>query len=262
MIQSVGSIFRNFDNNAGGAGIHLTGSSIFPADKNGSISDGTIALGAADYRWAQIYSSVGSISTSDLHKKRDITDISQAERRVANHIRTLIKNYRFKDAYDQKGEDARIHTGVIAQEIEEAFVAEGLDAHRYGLFCSDDIYEVDGDNKFYVTSYEKDGEKYYTTIHEYTSEDEDAELRDDGFYYVNDSNIYSTTHSYTENDEGVVSVKIFSGKFVNSETPGATLARTVYAIRYEELLAFVVSNLASLDDIERLEARITALENV
>ena len=34
--------------------------------------------------------------------------------------------------------------GVIAQEAQQAFVAEGLDATRYALFCSDTWYEVNG----------------------------------------------------------------------------------------------------------------------
>jgi hypothetical protein len=33
---------------------------------------------------------------------------------------------------------------VIAQEVKVAFEAEGLDASRYALFCSDTWYEVDG----------------------------------------------------------------------------------------------------------------------
>ena len=53
----------------------------------------------------------------------------------------------------------------------------------------------------------------------------------------------------------------WTGEFVNADTPGAIVQSTEYSVRYEELLAFVVSNLASLEDIERLEARVEALEN-
>ena len=41
----------------------------------------------------------------------------------------------------EKGAAARIHVGVIAQEVQTAFAAEGLDASRYGLFCSDTWWE-------------------------------------------------------------------------------------------------------------------------
>ena len=54
------------------------------------------------------------------------------------------KVFQFKDAVEKKGGDARIHVGVVAQEVKAAFESEGLDASRYGLFCHDaweDEYE-------------------------------------------------------------------------------------------------------------------------
>ena len=35
---------------------------------------------------------------------------------------------------EDKGDDARIHFGIIAQDLQDAFEAEGLDAGRYGMF--------------------------------------------------------------------------------------------------------------------------------
>jgi hypothetical protein len=68
----------------------------------------------------------------------------------------LIKAYKFNNSVAKKGDGARIHTGVIAQDVQAAFVAEGLDPTRYGLFCSDTWYEVDGkakpqDGDFYTS---------------------------------------------------------------------------------------------------------------
>ncbi|MCV5420929.1 tail fiber domain-containing protein, partial [Escherichia coli] len=37
-----------------------------------------------------------------------------------------------------KGENARIHFGVIAQEVIKAFNANGLDAFKYGIVCYDE----------------------------------------------------------------------------------------------------------------------------
>ena len=54
------------------------------------------------------------------------------------------KVFQFKDAVEKKGVDARLHVGVIAQQVIEAFASEGLDATRYGLLCYDkwdDEYE-------------------------------------------------------------------------------------------------------------------------
>ena len=43
-----------------------------------------------------------------------------------------------------KGDAARIHIGIIAQDLEQAFTDQGLDAHNYAMFCEDTWYEVDG----------------------------------------------------------------------------------------------------------------------
>ena len=51
----------------------------------------------------------------------------------------------FADAVEKKGEAARIHAGVIAQQVVQAFEKHGLDATRYGLLCYDkweDEYET------------------------------------------------------------------------------------------------------------------------
>ena len=52
-------------------------------------------------------------------------------------IKGLVKKYKYNDAVALKGDDARIHVGVIAQEVIAAFAAEGLDATRYALLCHD-----------------------------------------------------------------------------------------------------------------------------
>ena len=49
----------------------------------------------------------------------------------------LIKKFKWKDAVLEKGTDARIHVGVIAQEVQQAFTDAGLDADDYGLFTYD-----------------------------------------------------------------------------------------------------------------------------
>ena len=56
----------------------------------------------------------------------------------------MVKRFRFKTAVAKKGAAARIHFGVIAQEIAQAFESEGLDPHHYALFCYDEWHEVDG----------------------------------------------------------------------------------------------------------------------
>lgn len=99
--------------------------------------DASLSLGTAAYRWGQIYSSTSTISTSDGNLKTDIRDLTDVEKRVASKVKGLIKMFRFKEDKEQKGEDARIHTGVIAQDVIAAFEGEGLDPFRYGIVCLD-----------------------------------------------------------------------------------------------------------------------------
>jgi hypothetical protein len=106
--------------------------------------DGTQALGNSNRRWSVVYATTGTINTSDVNQKQDIENLDDAEKRVAISIKSLIKKYRLKDAVAKKGDSARIHVGWIAQEVQAAFVAEGLDPARYALFCSDTWYEVNG----------------------------------------------------------------------------------------------------------------------
>ncbi len=60
---------------------------------------------------------------------------------------------------------------------------------------------------------------------------------------------------YTVDDESE-----HKGSIITAETPGATFSHTEYSIRYEELLCFLISNVVSIDEIERLENRIQNLE--
>ena len=106
-----------------------------------AIHDNITSLGATGNRWTQLHAGTSTIATSDINLKDDIEDLSEAERRVASKIKNLIKKYRWKDAKEQKGENARIHVGVIAQEVQKVFQEEGLDAHRYAIFCEDTFWK-------------------------------------------------------------------------------------------------------------------------
>jgi len=123
-----------------------------PNDPSGA-SDNLIDLGDGGSRFRTIFAGTGTINTSDANEKQQVRDLSTAEKAVAVRIKGLIKAYKFNDAVALKGDNARIHIGVLAQEVAEAFEAEGLDAYTYSMFCSDTWYEVNGitiddENKF------------------------------------------------------------------------------------------------------------------
>lgn len=104
-------------------------------------SNGTASLGLSALRWSEVFAATGTINTSDANAKQDIAELDAAEKRVAVRIKGQIKKFKFKDSVAKKGDAARIHVGVIAQEVGDAFRAEGLDPNRYGIFCYD-IWEA------------------------------------------------------------------------------------------------------------------------
>lgn len=105
-------------------------------------SDNAINLGHSALRWGTVYAGTGTISTSDKREKQDIEPLDEAERKVAKRLKKLVKKFRFRDAVVDKGDAARIHFGVIAQEVKAAFEAEGLDAERYAIICYDEWEET------------------------------------------------------------------------------------------------------------------------
>ena len=115
----------------------------------GSIStspglDNTISSGVASLRWSNVYAGTGAINTSDANEKQQVEEITDAVLDAWGEVQ--LRQYLFRDAFAVKGDHARIHTGVIAQQVVEAFAMHGLDASRYGLLCYDtwdDVYECD-----------------------------------------------------------------------------------------------------------------------
>ena len=113
------------------------GGAILPADANGGAKDNAVNLGSASARMEILFAGTGTINTSDRNEKQDIETLSDAEQRVAVACKGLLRKFRWIDSVETKGDDARIHFGIIAQDLQAAFTAEGLDAARYAMFCSD-----------------------------------------------------------------------------------------------------------------------------
>ena len=119
-----------FGNSSGGA----NSGAFFPSN------NGSQDLGLTGFRWDDVWSN-GTFNGSDRNIKQDIQDLDEAEKRVAVKCKGLIKKYRMKDAVAKKGNNARIHVGIIAQELQAAFESEGLDAFRYSMIGKDTWYE-------------------------------------------------------------------------------------------------------------------------
>jgi hypothetical protein len=107
-------------------------------------SDNTQALGTGSFRWSVVYAGTGTINTSDKTEKQQIRQLSTAEKAVATELKTCIRAFKFNDAVKTKGNDARIHVGVIAQDVQTAFSNQGLNAQDYGVFCLDELEDENG----------------------------------------------------------------------------------------------------------------------
>jgi hypothetical protein len=115
----------------------LTGSAFIPANPaTNSQVDNTLDIGHSAIRFDDIYATNGTIQTSDRNEKQDIETLNEAEQRVAQACKGLLRKFRWQDSVEEKGDDARIHFGIIAQDLQDAFTAEGLDAGQYAMFIS------------------------------------------------------------------------------------------------------------------------------
>lgn len=229
-LQITGNNSREIHLNTGGQ-VYVANSARFaPA----TTSDGTQALGAANRRWSTVYASTGAINTSDERAKTDIRDISEREQAVALRIKGLLKAYRFKDAVAAKGDGARIHFGVIAQEVIAAFAAEGLDAHDYALLCHD-TWDAEPE-RVDVTRVEVRAAVHEAVLVSPATYKTVTTVRDDG---TEDTSEVMESEAIYEDGEIIEPAEYQETRHV---TP-AVEAGDRYGIRYDELFAFMIAAL-------------------
>jgi hypothetical protein len=107
--------------------------------------DNVADLGAAGLRFDDIYATNGTIQTSDQNEKQQIASLTDAEMTAAKAISKLFKTFKWNDSVAEKGDAARTHSGVIAQEVEQAMTDAGLNAGDYAFFISTTWWEADGE---------------------------------------------------------------------------------------------------------------------
>jgi hypothetical protein len=177
-------------------------------------TNNTHNLGVAGLRWAEVFASNGVINTSDERAKTELLDYDAAETATALQIKGIIRKFKFNDAVDKKGDDARIHFGVGAQSVAQCFVDNGLDPDKYSMFCYDEWED-----------------KFIEWDEEYVEQKEVREIQIVGAR-IDGSPIY---------EEVVVrEAKIIhnpAGR-IQTQTAGNT-----YGVRYTELLAFIIGAL-------------------
>ncbi|OEZ81002.1 hypothetical protein JAB6_40370 [Janthinobacterium sp. HH104] len=99
--------------------------------------DNAYDMGQAAVAYRTIYARTGTINTSDARLKRDFRDLTAAEIAAAKDLARAIGIYRWRDAVDCKGADAREHVGPTVQRAIEIMQMHGLEPFNYGFICHD-----------------------------------------------------------------------------------------------------------------------------
>ena len=219
-----------------------------PSDSN--IRDNAIKLGYGSSRFAELFMVNTSINTSDETEKQDIAALTSAEMTAAKSISALFKTYKWKDAVASKGESARTHTGVIAQEVQAAMSAAGLDATKYAFWCSDTWWE---------TSTEVAAVKGVDAVYEdVVIPAVEAQRDGDGDVYAQATEERTERRLVKEGVEAKDAYTRIDTYNTESEAPEGATKRTRLGVRYPELLAFIGA--ATEQRLADIETRLTALE--
>lgn len=97
--------------------------------------DNVCSIGSAESRFSEVFAAGSAINTSDLREKTAVEPYPDAVLDAWEDVQ--LRQFLFLEAVAKKGEGARIHSGLVAQQVMESFEAHGLDATRYGLLCYD-----------------------------------------------------------------------------------------------------------------------------
>ena len=189
----------------------------------------TMSLGHSGLLWSTVYSATSTINTSDLRQKQQIKPIDDNLLNAWENVSPV--QYKFNDSVESKGDNARLHTGYIAQDIDQACKDQGVNASEYGLFCYD--------------KWEAEEARYMEEQEEY--QDGEEEVTEE---YVDDVTGETKTRTVTK-----PIMKTRTKKTLEQE---ARPAGDSYSLRYEEALvvecAYLRKQLKLLSDrLEKLE---------
>ena len=89
---------------------------------------------------------------SDQRLKQQITEIDDKLLDAWEDVNLV--QFKYNDAVDQKGDNARLHTGYVVQQINKACNEHGVDISEYGLYCHEvyqeetrEVEQADGTKK-------------------------------------------------------------------------------------------------------------------
>jgi len=231
------------------SGIDFGGDGYLPM-RNGSIVDNNLDIGSGSFRYDDIFATNGTIQTSDQNEKQQIASLTDAEITAAKAISKLFKTFKWNDKVEAKGDNARTHSGVIAQEVQTAMTDAGLDATKYAFFCSDTWWETQTDVPA-VEAVEAVEAVYEDVVIEAVLDDEGNEVEPER----TEQRLVSEAVEAVEARDAYTRTDTYE---TAEEAPEGATERTRLGIRYPELLAFVGA--ATEQRLTSIEARLTALE--
>lgn len=77
--------------------------------------------------------------TSDQRLKQQITQIDNALLDAWEDVELV--QFKYNDAVNEKGDNARLHTGYVVQQIDTACKSHNVDISEYGLYCHEEYPE-------------------------------------------------------------------------------------------------------------------------
>ncbi len=98
-------------------------------------TDNMVSNGLPNRRWSVVYAFTGAINVSDARRKTDPEGIPNLVLKAWGEVAWC--QFKYKDSVSSKGDGARIHTGLIAQDVKLQLEKKGIDPTSYGVFCYD-----------------------------------------------------------------------------------------------------------------------------
>jgi hypothetical protein len=256
--STVGSIFSISANSiAIGQGntnlrMHDGSLSVRPVFSTGTNRDNAIDLGTSSARFDDIYATNGTIQTSDRNEKQQIASLTDAEITAAKAISKLFKTFKWNDSVEEKGDAARTHAGVIAQDVQQAMSNAGLDAGDYAFFISTTWWEAEIEVPA-VEAVEAVDAVYEDVVIEAVLDDDGNEIEPER----TEQRLVSEAVEAVEAQDAYTRTDTYD---TAEEAPEGATERTRMGIRYPELLAFIGA--ATEQRLADIETRLTALETL
>ncbi|KAA8999848.1 tail fiber domain-containing protein [Affinibrenneria salicis] len=129
-----------------------------------SIDNGAAYIGNSSITWTSVYVKSGVITTADERIKKDITKINDIEMKVARELKNFLSKFKYNSTSGMSNQEMnKIHFGISAQNVVNAFNKFGLNAMDYGIVVYDSWEnippELDDEGEI-ITPEIKAGNKY------------------------------------------------------------------------------------------------------